>query len=189
MPTFLSRQKARITMHYNYCPTCGTKLVPKHAGDDGDVPYCEKCDKLWFDSFSSCVIVLTYNEFGEVVVCKQSYISDVYYTLTSGYMTPGENAEESALREVKEEIGLDLEKLDYAGTYWFEGMQILMHGFMGFIHKQDLTLSEEVDEAIWVPAEEGLGMLFPDAPGNAAYKILQKYLEEKEGKNHGTSIH
>jgi DNA-directed RNA polymerase subunit RPC12/RpoP len=25
---------------FHYCPTCGTKLLLKLAGDDGDVPYC-----------------------------------------------------------------------------------------------------------------------------------------------------
>ena len=44
-------------MRYKYCPECGTKLIPKHAGDDGAVPYCERCKEFRFDTFHSCVIV------------------------------------------------------------------------------------------------------------------------------------
>lgn len=58
-------------MRYKYCPDCGTKLIPKHAGDDGAVPYCESCKEFRFDTFHSCVIVLTYNEFDEIILCRQ----------------------------------------------------------------------------------------------------------------------
>ena len=45
-------------MRYEYCPKCGKKLIPKQAGDDGLVPYCEDCEKYWFDTFGSCVIIM-----------------------------------------------------------------------------------------------------------------------------------
>ena len=81
------------------------------------VPYCEPCDKRWFDSFQSCVIVLVYNEFDEIVLSKQGYLSDEYTAFTSGFIKPGENAEECAVREVKEETGLDVSGAD--GGYMF----------------------------------------------------------------------
>ena len=98
-------------MHYTYCPLCGSKLVDKEAGDDGVVPYCEHCKKYWFDGFASCVMVLTYNQFDEIVLCRQSYLSDKYSSLTSGFITPGETAEQCAVREVKEELGIDIQNL------------------------------------------------------------------------------
>ena len=164
-------------MHYRYCPNCGTKLIEIRAGDDGMVPYCEPCGKRWFDTFHSCVIVLTYNEFDEVVLCRQGYLSDRYATLTSGYITPGETAEECALREVKEELGLDPETLEYAGTHWFGFGDMLMHGFIGFARKTELRLSEEVDSARWVPALDVPKELFPDSPGNAAFAVYRRVLK------------
>ena len=164
-------------MRYKYCPLCGEKLTEIHAGDDGMVPYCSACDKRWFDSFQSCAIVLTYNEYDEIVLCRQGYMSDKYTTLTSGFMVPGETAEETAVREVKEELGLDLEKLTYAGTCWFAKGDMLMHGFIGFAYKKPLSLSEEVDSAEWVPALEVPKTLFPDSPGNAAFAVYRRFLE------------
>lgn len=163
-------------MRYSYCPNCGTKLTTIHAGDDGMVPYCEPCKKRWFDSFQSCVIVLTYNEFDEMVLARQEYLSDKYTSITSGYMTPGETAEETAMREVEEELGLNLETLEYAGTYWFGARDMLMHGFIGFTHKKAFVLSEEVDSAEWVPALDAPKTMFPDGPGNSAYAIYRKFL-------------
>lgn len=164
-------------MHYKYCPECGTKLVGKDAGDDGDVPFCATCNKYWFDTFSNCVLVLTYNEYDEIVLARQGYLSDKYATFTSGYMTPGEIAEETAIREVKEELGIDIQRLEYEGTYWFEAKQMLMHGFIGYAPKCEIVLSKEVDSAEWVPAVKAPDLMFPDGPGNAAYAIFKKFLK------------
>lgn len=167
-------------MHYICCPICGTKLTARAAGDDGQVPYCENCGKYWFDTFPSSVIVLVHNEFGEIVLGKQSYMSDIYESFTSGYITPGETAEETAYREVEEEIGLELETLEYAGTYWFAKGGMLMHGFIGYAKKRDLTLSDEVDSAEWVPAEDAPPRMFPDSPGNAQYGVYKKFMAKRD---------
>ena len=93
-------------MQFIYCPKCGEKLTTKEAGDDGLVPFCVPCNRYYFDIFPSCVIVLVANEFDEVVLLRQSYLSDKYHTFVAGYMCVGETAENAAVREVKEEIGL-----------------------------------------------------------------------------------
>ncbi len=165
-------------MRYYYCPVCGEKLHEKQAGDDGNVPFCTHCNKYWFDSFESCVIVLVYNEYNEIVLCRQGYLSDRYTSFTSGYITPGETAEETAVREVKEELGLDIQTLTYAGTYWFAQREQLMHGFLAYVPKSELVLSDEIDSAEWTPAEEVTKTLFPDAPGNAAYAIYRLYMNK-----------
>ena len=164
-------------MRYVFCPTCGSKLGTRQAGDDGPVPYCEACGKYWFDSFHSCVSVLTYNELDEIVLCRQDYISTKYLSITSGYITPGETAEQAAEREVAEELGLTLESLQYAGTYWYEGGSLLLHGYIGFAYKQPLVLSPEVDEAAWVPALQAKARMYPDRPGNAAAGVYRRYLQ------------
>ena len=166
-------------MRYVYCPQCGKKLSTIPAGDDGMVPYCPCCDQRWFDTFFSCVIVLTYNEFDEIVLARESHLSDRYASVTSGFMIPGETAEECALREVKEELGLDLETLEYAGTYWFAAKDMLMHGFIGFAHKKALALSQEIDSAEWVPALEAPRTMFPDRPGNALHALYKKFLQKR----------
>ena len=95
-------------MRFVYCPLCGTKLTTKAAGDDGMVPYCAACGRYWFDTFASVAIVMVVNEFDEIAMLKQHYLSDVYWTYVSGFMKPGETAEETAVREAREELGLDI---------------------------------------------------------------------------------
>ena len=162
-------------MRYNYCPDCGTKLTERQAGDDGLVPFCNECKKYWFDTFSSCVIVMVVNEFQEIAMLHQSYISDEYETFVAGFMTPGETAEQAAVREVKEELGLDVEHLEYAGTHWFDKREQLMHAFIGFVKKEAFVLSTEVNNANWVALEEAPKRMFPDRPGNTQHILYRQY--------------
>lgn len=171
-------------MHYKYCPECGQKLIDKEAGDDGFVPYCQHCQTFWFDSFASCVIVLVANDCDEIALLTQPYISTVHKTFVSGYITPGENAEECAMREVEEELGIHLDKLDYAGTYWFDKRGQLMHGFIGYAKKQAFNLSSEVEDAQWFSFDEAQDYFFPERPGNTMHALYRIYLSKRE-QNHG----
>ena len=164
-------------MRYLYCPKCGTKLIGKAAGDDGDVPFCTSCNRYWFDRFSCCVIVLVANEYNELAMIRQYRLSERYWTYVAGFIIPGETAEEAARREVKEELGLELNRLEYGGTYWFADHEQLMHRFIGFTRKKDFVLSSEVNEAEWVPASEALSKMFPARPRNTLQPLFHKYEE------------
>jgi len=165
-------------VHYTYCPRCGSKLGSKILGDEGAVPYCENCQKPWFDGFSTCIIVLVTNGMGQVVLLQQDYLSTRYRTLVSGYMKPGESAEETALREVQEEIGLRLRDLRLMRTLWFPKGDMLMIAFIGQAEGEKFTLSREVNGAQWVDAQQAIHMVHPNSPGNASYYLVQTYLEE-----------
>lgn len=164
-------------MRFQYCPDCGSRLVLREIGDEGQVPWCETCSRPLFDMFSSCIIVLVVNEYGEAALLRQDYLSSRYCTLISGYMKPGESAEECAFREVLEETGIRMEQLQIVGTWWFDRKDQLMIGFIGRAKKADFRLSVEVDEARWVPVEEALGLVHPK--GSVSYALVERYLEAR----------
>ena len=169
-------------MHFQFCPICGSKLVLKEAGDDGMVPYCEPCAKRWFDMFSSCIIALVANEYHEIALLRQPSLSD-RGVFVSGYITPGESAEDAAVREIKEELGLDVEKLESTGTFWLKKRGQLMHGFIAKVKKQELICSHEIESASWVPAEKAPEIMFEDWNGNRAWDIYRTYMRETGTKN------
>ena len=169
-------------MHFQFCPICGSKLVLKEAGDDGMVPYCEPCAKMWFDMFSSCIIALVANEYHEIALLRQPSLSD-RGVFVSGYITPGESAEDAAVREIKEELGLDVEKLESTGTFWFKKRGQLMHGFIANVRKQELICSSEIESASWVPAEKAPEIMFEDWNGNRAWDIYRSYMRETGTEN------
>jgi ADP-ribose pyrophosphatase YjhB (NUDIX family) len=104
------------------------------------------------------------------------------WSLPKGHIEAGETAEEAALREVREETGIDGEILGELGTidFWFvaDGRRIhktvrhyLMRRVSGELSDSDI----EVDEVAWVPLPEIRGQLaYPDERGlvDAAGRLL-----------------
>lgn len=162
-------------MKFTYCPDCGNKLIQRKIGDEGFVPYCTNCQKPLFDMFSACIITLVSNEYNEIALLKQSYISTDYYNLVSGYIKPGETAEETAVREVKEEIGIEVKELKITGTYWFGKKDMLMIGFFAQAEKSEFKLSGEVNDAIWVSANKAIEMVHPK--GSISHRLVEEYLK------------
>ncbi len=169
-------------MNYRFCPNCGKRLTLRPAGDDGQVPYCEACERYWFATFPSCVIVLVANEQQELALIHQSYLSDRFDVFVSGFIAPGESAEETAVREVQEELGLEVQQLISTGTFWYPDAGQLMHGFIAYAKKAPLSLSDELDGAGWVPAAEAHRTLFPVTASPPAYAIYETYLKNENLK-------
>lgn len=161
-------------MKFTYCPDCGSLLGERELGDEGMVPWCDRCGKPWFDMFSTCVIALVANERNEVLLLRQAYISTQYCNLVSGYMAPGESAEQAVVREIKEETNLDVVDLELVGTWWFARKGLLMIGFVARAAAgQQLRLSVEVDSAEWHDAETALTMVHPGGGGSTSHALTE----------------
>ncbi len=148
-------------MTFKFCPDCGALLSSRVLGDEGAVPWCDVCDKPWFPMFPVAVICLVINEEGQVLLLNQNYISTQYRNLVSGYVTPGERCEETAMREIEEETGLRPLSVELKGTWWFEKKQMMMVGFFARVAKAPLKLSSEVDGASWHDPSEALELVHP----------------------------
>ena len=98
--------------------------------------------------------------------------------LVAGYIKPGETAEETAFREVEEEIGVKMDTISRVRTFALKEKELLMLGFVGFAKKTDLKLSTELDSALWVPVDQAMEKL---KGSEIAYRILEAYLADPEG--------
>lgn len=162
-------------MHFKFCPDCGRELSGRELGDEGLVPWCDSCDKPWFDVFPSAIIALVYNERGEVLLLRQSYISTQFCNLVSGYITPGESAEECAVREIFEETGLVVNWLELKLTSWFDRKEMMMIGFFARVDNGELKLSGEVDSASWHHKDEILSLV-STRPGSASRLLCERFI-------------
>lgn len=160
-------------MHFQYCPYCGTKTAERELGDEGMVPYCEKCDTPLFDMFSTSIITAVVNEFGEVALLRQNYVSTSNYVCVAGYIKVGESAEETVIREVKEELGQDAEDLEFIRSYPYEKKQMLMLGYKTTVKKKEFTLSGEVDSAEWVKLSDAPALL---REGGIAWQLVKEII-------------
>ena len=162
-------------MRFTYCPYCGTELIGKEIGDEGIIPYCNNCNIPLWDMFTTSIIAAVVNEYGEVALLRQNYVSATNYVCVAGIMKIGESAEETVIREVKEEIGQDVEALDYIRSYPYEKKEMLMLGYKATVRKKDFTLSGEVDSVEWVKFENALSML---REGSIAWQLVKTVIEQ-----------
>lgn len=165
----------RIKMHFSYCPDCGEKLTEVTIGDEGLVPFCESCQRPHFDLFTTSIITAVINEYNEIALLHQDYVSKTNHVLVAGIMKPRESAEETVIREVKEEIGQDVERLEFIQSYPYSGKDMLMLGFLSRVKKKDLRLSGEVDSAEWVALEKAPELL---REGSISWDLVQQIIKK-----------
>lgn len=112
------------------------------------------------------------------LVGRRSARGELQWTLPKGTQEAGESIAETALREVREETGLEVELLTELDTidYWFVWTpeQTRYHKFVHYFLMRavggDLALHDrEMEEARWFPMEE--------APAAMAFANERKLLE------------
>lgn len=162
-------------MHFTYCPHCGRKTVERSIGDEGMIPYCEACRTPLWDMFTTSVICAVINEENEIALLRQDYVSTENYVCVAGIMKPGESAEDAAVREIREELGLDVEKLAYIRSYPYVKKAMLMLGYRVNVRKRAFVLSQEVDAARWVPLVQAPGKL---REGGIAWELVRRILAD-----------
>lgn len=157
-------------MHFIYCPYCGNRLEDREIGDEGLIPYCTECSVPLWDMFTTSVIIAVVNEFDEIALLRQDYVSTTKYVCVAGIMKMGESAEETAVREVKEELGLSVESLEFIKTYPYDKKEMLMIGYKATVKKSDFRLSTEVDSAEWVKLDDAADCL---REGGIAWQLVK----------------
>lgn len=98
-----------------FCLKCGAKLIDKLM--DGNVRQaCPSCNFVhWKNPTPIAGVILEHNE--KVLLVQRRIDPPDRYALIAGFIEEFESAEGAALREVKEEVGLDAAVMGIVGTY------------------------------------------------------------------------
>lgn len=121
------------------------------------------------------IIAAVVNEFDEVALLKQNYVSTTKYVCVAGIMKIGESAEDTVIREVKEEIGQNVETLEFIRSYLYEKKEMLMLGYKATVKKQDFKMSGEVDSVEWVKYEDALSLL---GEGSIGWQLVKQVIKQ-----------
>jgi len=152
-----------------YCCFCGEELTSKILLDGSREKYCQKCDRVFFDEPSPAVIVaVTHND--RILLTRSVGWNHPYWGLVAGHIVSGETAEETAIREVREEVGLTVFSLEIVGTFIANARNLLMIGFRSQTEGTDIKKSQELQEAAWFKMDEPL----PLRPNSIAHQVATK---------------
>ena len=132
----------------NFCSDCGTAVDQKHAGH---ALLCsnDECSKEVFPRTDPAVIVLIHNEDACLLGRGASWPEGMYSCL-AGFVETGEDLESAVRREVFEESGLLLGRIDYHASQPWPFPQSLMLGFHAEATNRELTFHDgEIQDARW----------------------------------------
>lgn len=131
---------------YKFCPVCSNKLNFKKE----NLLVCLSCKFEFYINAVPCNAAIIENEKGEILLVKRKFPPQKgYWDWPGGFLDAGESLEESIKREIKEELGVEIEFLKligvYSDTYLFQNINnpvicIVMAGKI----KGEIKVSDDV---------------------------------------------
>lgn len=165
-------------MDYKFCQVCGTALTGRELGQEGVVPFCTTCDAFRFPLYNVAVSMIVIDEKTGRILLIQQY-GRPFYILVAGYVNRGESAEQAVVREIKEETGMTVSRMQFNRTKFFEPSNTLMCNFTAYVRDGgELCVNDEVDSYRWFTREEA-GKNVKE--NSLASEFLHAYLAESTG--------
>jgi NAD+ diphosphatase len=100
--------------HFSFCPRCGGKRI-RHFQENG--VQCPDCRYVYFHNCASAVSAIIETPRGIVLIERQRPPKRGFYDLPGGFVGYRESLEEALVREVREEVNVDIENLRYLGSF------------------------------------------------------------------------
>jgi ADP-ribose pyrophosphatase YjhB (NUDIX family) len=100
---------------FAYCPRCGGRVASPTATDPFD---CSHCGFVLFLNVAVSVAALIVRADGKgLFIRRAKEPAKGAWALAGGFVDPGETLEAALVREVREEVGLELASLEYLGSH------------------------------------------------------------------------
>ena len=165
-------------MDMNYCMQCGTKLRMKyHEGHDGEdagmVPWCDGCESFRWPVFNTAVSMIVLNETKDKILLIKPPKGEGY-VFVAGYVMQGEEAEETARREVLEEVGLTVTSEQFRHSRYYPRTNTLMLNFTVTVKDEAPKTNYEVQNCRWFTPDEARENI---RHGSLAEAFLLGYLD------------
>lgn len=168
-----------------YCEQCGTKLGTRFVKNEGEVPYCNTCEKLFFEKSNVAMIAIVVNKDNKICLVNQKG-APKYKVLIAGYLKVGETIEQCVEREIKEEIGLTISEITFMKSHYYDNKNVLMMGFYAKTNDIEFEIDEEeIESANWYNQDDCLWRI---REGSIAYQLVTQYINLNERGEHYESI-
>jgi NAD+ diphosphatase len=168
------------------CGKCGSTTLVK---DGGWRRKCWGCGLDWFPRTDPVVIMLVTDGERCILAHEHRYAPGMYSTL-AGFLEPGEDIEHAVRREVWEETGIKVGRVDYYRSQPWPFPHSLMLGCIAHAETTELNVDkDELADARWFSRSEAMSMLdgtHPEkltAPGKhaIAHILVRAFVEGKTG--------
>ncbi len=131
---------------HRFCGRCGAEMYV----DLGErAMRCDPCGTVNYPRIAPCIITLVTRGDHMLLARNANFPRPMYSTL-AGFIEAGESAEETLVREVKEEVGVDVDEIRYFGSQSWPFPNQLMLGYFARYAGGDIVCDPtEIADAGW----------------------------------------
>jgi len=134
-----------------FCGRCG---APTRDKDDEHARVCPDCGLVVYPSAFPAIIVAVIRN-NRILLARGRRHAKGWRSVLAGFVEPGETLEEAVRREVREEVGLEIEHIRYFGSQPWPFTNSLMIGFTAESAGGTITVDHnEILEADWYAASQ-----------------------------------
>jgi NAD+ diphosphatase len=135
---------------HRYCGRCGSATRDK-AGERAKE--CPACGYVVYPRVSPAMMALV-TRGTEILLARAHRFPAGMFSALAGFVEPGETIEDCVVREVREEVGLDVGDLRYFGSQSWSFPHSLMIAFTAEYAGGEIRCEDaEIAEARWFPAD------------------------------------
>jgi NAD+ diphosphatase len=147
----LAAQLAYAARHDRFCARCAAPLA---RVERSRARACSACGQEFYPRVSPCTIVLIHDG-DRLLMTRQPRFPEGMYGLVAGFVEPGETLEACAAREAREECGIEIDEVTYAGSQPWPFPQQVMVGFTARYAGGELVIDRgELEDARWFSRSE-----------------------------------
>jgi NAD+ diphosphatase len=165
------------------CARCGEPTI---VGAGGHVRRCPADGSEHFPRTDPAVIMLVHDGAGRCVLGRQPVWPPRFFSTLAGFVEPGEAAETAVVREVAEEVGLDVTDVEFRASQPWPFPSSLMLGFRARARSGDLSIDgAELAEARWFSRDELRSAIAREEvqlppPVSIAWLLITEWLEARD---------
>ena len=157
-------------MEMNYCMQCGGRLSPRHHEGEGRlIPWCDSCGAWRYPVYNTAVSMVVMDERREKVLLIRQY-GRPHWVLVAGYVNRGEDAEDAAAREIREELDMTVRSLRFNHSHYFAPSNTLMLNFTATVKEDQPRPNREVDAWSWFSVAQAREHIKPGSLAEAFLK-------------------
>ncbi len=157
-----------------FCGRCGGK----NQDSEKDISQvCTSCGNSIFPKISPAVIVLITDRKDRILLARNKNFTYPFYSLIAGFVEAGESLEQTVVREVKEEVNIDVDSIEYILSQPWPFPDSIMIGFRAKYSGGELKPDgDEISDADWF--SRGALPEIP-RPGAISRYLIDQWQEEK----------
>lgn len=162
--------------NHKFCSHCGT-ATEVHATEYAMV--CPACHYHQYPRVQPCIITVITRGEDEILLAKNARNTSEMYGLIAGFVEVGETLEDAVRRETLEEIGIQVDQIEYLASQPWPFPSNLMLAFKARYVSGDLVLqADEISDAKFFKFDQ---LPHIPMPGSIAHAMIQHVI-------HGTNV-